>query len=90
MNRSSNIVTTRKLLCWIRAAFGEEFPERRTGEDRDGENMLDLSIADSLGLAFFFIVWVFFRFVNERGFGKTTSLSVLMDEQRMAWMRAMS
>ncbi len=52
--------------------------------------MLDLSIADSVGLAFFFGVWVFFRFVNERGLGKATSLSVLMDEQRMAWMRAMS
>jgi hypothetical protein len=45
--------------------------------------MLDLSIADSVGLAFFFGVWVFFRFVNERGLGKATSLSVLMDEQRL-------
>lgn len=52
--------------------------------------MLDLSIADSLGLAFFFGVWVFCQFVNERGFGKATSLSVLMDGERMAWMRAMS
>ncbi len=52
--------------------------------------MLDLSIADSIGLALFVGVWIFYRFVNERGFGGTTSLSVLMNEQRMAWMRSMS
>ena len=52
--------------------------------------MLDLSIADRVGLALFLGAWVIFQFLNERGLGKATSLSVLMDAQRMAWMRAMS
>lgn len=52
--------------------------------------MLDLSVADYAGLALFSAAWVCFRFFNERGFGKATSLSTLMDAQRMAWMREMS
>ncbi|VTZ22372.1 conserved membrane hypothetical protein [Methylocella tundrae] len=52
--------------------------------------MLDLSIADSIGLAFFLGVWVLYRFVNEHGLGRLRSLSVLMNEHRMGWMRSMS
>lgn len=52
--------------------------------------MLDLSTADIVGLSLFFGSWVCFRLINERGFGGAMSLSTLMDEQRMAWMRAMS
>jgi uncharacterized membrane protein len=52
--------------------------------------MLDLSAADGIGLAFFLGVWALYRFVNEHGVGKSASLSVLMNEHRMGWMRAMS
>lgn len=52
--------------------------------------MLDLSAADSVGLAFFLGVWILYRFLNEHGLGKSASLSVLMNEHRMGWMRAMS
>ena len=52
--------------------------------------MLDLSVADGVGLAFFLFAWVLYQFVNEHGVGKSASLSVLMNEHRLGWMRAMS
>lgn len=52
--------------------------------------MLSLSVADCVGLAFFLTAWIAFRFVSDRGLGKAASLSILMDAQRMGWMRAMS
>ncbi len=52
--------------------------------------MLDLSIADSIGVVFFLGVWFLYQLLNEHGFKGAKSLSVLMNEHRMGWMQAMS
>ncbi|MEJ0095839.1 MAG: DUF599 family protein [Methylocella sp.] len=52
--------------------------------------MLDLSIADCIGVAFFLGVWFFYQHLNEHGYKGAKSLSVIMNEHRMAWMQSMS
>ncbi|WP_374308335.1 DUF599 domain-containing protein [Methylocella sp.] len=52
--------------------------------------MAGLSTFDAFAVAFFVGAWIAYRFVNEHGVRGQPGLSVLMNEHRIGWMKAMA
>ncbi|WP_395665634.1 DUF599 domain-containing protein [Methylocella sp.] len=52
--------------------------------------MAGFTLWDVFAVVFFLAAWIFYRFVNERGFWGHQSLSVLMNRHRRGWMESMA